>query len=128
MDTVANTLTTLVNAQRVKKERVALPYSRLNEKLVELLAAQKRVATYRVQEGTPAKLIVTLQYDSASMPAIRGARRISRPGARHYVSRAELPYPTHGEGFYVVSTPQGLMSEAQARKSGFGGELIGEIW
>lgn len=128
MDTVGNMLTTIVNAQRVRKERVALPYSRLNEKLVELLVAQKRLATFRVQEGTPAKLIVTLQYDPTSLPGIRGVRRISRPGARHYVSREDLPYPTHGEGFYVVSTPQGLMSETQARKSGLGGELIGEIW
>lgn len=128
MDTVANMLTTIVNAQRVKKERVALPYSRLNEKLVELLAARKRVATFRVQEGEKAQLIVTLTYDEAKNAGIRGARRISRPGARRYVTREQLPYPSHGEGFYVVSTPQGLMSEVQARKSGLGGELIGEIW
>jgi small subunit ribosomal protein S8 len=128
MDTVANMLTAIVNAQRVKKERVAVPYSRLNEKLATLLADQKRVATFRVQEGEKAKLVITLKYGGEEEAGIRGARRISRPGARHYVSREKLPYPTHGDGFYVVSTNQGLMSEKAARKAGLGGELMGEVW
>lgn len=128
MDTVANMLTTIVNAQRVNKERVMLPYSRLSEKLAELLAEQKRIATFRVQEGQPAKLVITLKYDGEKEAAIRGVRRISRPGARQYLSREALPYPTHGEGFYVLSTSKGLMSEVQARRAGLGGELIGEIW
>lgn len=128
MDTVGNMLTSLVNAQRVKKERVLLPYSRLNERLVELLAREGRVASFRVQDGTPAKLVVTLRYEGDQEPGIRGARRVSRPGARHYVPKDKLPHPMHGNGFFIVSTSHGLMSETQARKQGLGGELIGEIW
>lgn len=127
MDTIANVLTTLLNAQRVGKPRVALPFSKLTERLLEVLKSRRKVADMRLQEGQPGQLIVQLQYEGKE-PAIRGVRRVSKPGGRKHVSKENLPYPSHGEGFYVVSTSRGMMDEKKARREGLGGELMCEIW
>lgn len=127
MDTIGNMLTSLVNAQRVKKERVLIPYSRVHESLLKLLEARGRIGHVSRKEGTAGKLLVTLKYDDGK-PSIRGVRRLSKPGGRHYVGTGGLPYPTHGNAFYVVSTSQGLMDQMRARREKLGGELMCEIW
>src|SRR5688572_18617672 len=127
MDTIGNMLISLLNAQRVGKARVAVPYSKLNERLLALLKDRHRIADVRVQEGKSAKLLVTLAYEG-KQPALHGVRRISKPGGHQYITKEELPYPTHGEGFYIVSTSHGVMDERRARKEGLGGELMCEIW
>ena len=128
MDTVANMLTTLINAQRVNKVRVAVPYAKMQESLLKFLKEKKRIASMRVQEGEKPKLVVTLKYDEDKNPAIRGVRRVSKPGARKYVSAAAMPYTKHGDAFFVVSTSKGIIDEVTARRTGIGGELICEIW
>lgn len=128
MDTIANMLTSLVNAQRVRKERVVVPYSRFSERVLTLLKDHKRVADFRLQEGPQAKFVVTLLYNEGKRPALSGVQRMSKPGGRRYVVKAGLPYPRHGEGFYIISTSRGLMDEKKARKEKLGGELMCEIW
>jgi small subunit ribosomal protein S8 len=127
MDTIGNMLTSLLNAQRVGKPRVAVPYSKAAERLLALLKDRGRLADTRVQEGMPAKIVVTLKYEN-NQPGLSGVRRISKPGGHRYITKEELPYPTRGEGFYVVSTSRGIMDERRARKEGLGGELMCEIW
>lgn len=128
MDTVANMLTALVNAQRVKKERVAVPHSQFTQRLLAVLKDHGRIADFRVQEGPQAKVVVTLAYRSGKQPQLSGMRRISSPGGRRYVVHTKLPYPKHGEGFYLISTSRGVMDEVRARKEKLGGELMCEIW
>ncbi|MEK7557498.1 MAG: 30S ribosomal protein S8 [Patescibacteria group bacterium] len=127
MDTIANLLTSLLNAQRTKKERVELPYSHSSERLLTVLRDQGRIATWRVTEGKPAKFIVSLKYEEG-LPVIRGVRRVSKPGARQYIPKSKIPHPKYGEGFYVISTSAGVMDGTRARKEGLGGELMCEIW
>ncbi len=127
MDTIANLLTTLLNAQKVGKERAAVPASAATERVLSVLKARGRIADMRLQEGVQGKFIVTLKYED-KQPAIRGVRRISKPGGHFHVSKDKLPYPSRGEGFYVISTSRGVMDEKQARKAGLGGELMCEIW
>ena len=128
MDTIANMLTTLVNAQRVHKDRVSVPYSRTTERILNVLQDRRRIASLRFQEGTPGKFIVSLKYEDSGEGAIRGARRVSKPGGRRYVAKVGLPHPKHGEGFFIVSTSRGVMDGVAARKEGLGGELMCEIW
>ena len=127
MDTIGNMLTSLVNAQRVKKERVLIPYSRVHESLLKLLEAQGRIGHVSRKDGFPPKLMVALKYEN-EQPVIHGGRRLSKPGGRRYVGADQLPYPTHGNAFYIVSTSQGLMDQMQARREKLGGELMCEIW
>lgn len=127
MDPVADMLTTLVTAQRVGKERVAVPYSRFKEQLAGLLQKKEAVAAARVQEGSRPKLVITLAYRDGE-PKVRRARRLSRPGRRRYVTKEKLPWTSGEPGFYVVSTSAGLMDEVEARRRGLGGELVCEVW
>lgn len=128
MDTIANMLTSILNAQRVGKKRVVVPYSRFKVRLAELLRDKGLIATFRQEEGTSPALVLTLAYDEQGSARIHGLRRLSSPGQRQYVSRHEIPYSLDGVGMVVVSTPKGLMDDTRARKEGMGGELVCEIW
>ena len=59
---------------------------------------------------------------------IEGLRRISRPGLRHYAGATEIPRVRGGLGVAVISTPEGVMTDAQARKKNLGGELLCYVW
>ena len=120
-------LTSLITAQRVGKDRVAVPYSRFKEQLAGFLQKKKMVSSTRVQEGAKAKLIISLAYQDKE-PKIGQVRRLSSPGRRCYVKAGELPWAGGRAGFYVVSTSSGLMDEVEARRKGLGGELVCEIW
>lgn len=127
MDTVANLLTTLVNAQRVGKERVAVPHSQLKEQLVKLLQEKGAVRSVRVQGTHKPKLVVTLAYNEFRQGKIRQAHRISVPGRRRYVGRHRIPWRVGQSGFYIISTSAGLMDGETARQRGLGGEVICDI-
>jgi len=129
MDSIANMLTSLMNAQRLRKARVVVPYSRFKEELAKLLQHKGLVATIRVQDGSPKQLMVTLAYnEETGEPRLQGARRISTPGQRQYVKQQEVPYPIQAQGAVVVSTSHGLMDDREARQQGLGGELVCEVW
>ena len=53
--------------------------------------------------------------------------RVSRPGLRVYKAKDELPKILNGLGISIVSTSSGIMTDAQARKKGLGGEVIGLV-
>ncbi len=128
MDPVANMLITLVNAQKVGKKRVALPYSVYKKQLLDFMVKKGHIANVRVQDGPRAKLVVTLAYDEAESPAMSGVKRISSPGRRYYVKKDDIPFTYQGFGSLVLSTSAGLMDEVEARKKGVGGELLCAIW
>lgn len=127
MDPIADILTSLLNAQRVGKERVALPYAAFSERLARFLHERGVVGDVRVQEGTRPKLVITLAYRDGQ-PKVTAARRLSSPGRRFYVSHRELPYAGRRPGFFVISTSQGLMDAEKARKERLGGELVCVIY
>lgn len=127
MDTIANMLVALVNAQKVGKERVVVPYSQLKESLVSVMQKKGVVLKFKIKDGVKPKLVVTLAYDKEK-PKISEVRRISKPGCRVYVTCKELPYCGGRPGFYIVSTSSGLMDEREAKKRKLGGELICVVW
>lgn len=126
MDTVADMLTTLVNAQRVGKERAAVAHSRFKEQLARLLQQKGVVADVRVQSGPQSKLIITLKYEEGR-PRVRQAIRLSKPGRRLYVKSDEIPWGTKSVSTFIISTSKGLMDEKGAREAGLGGELVCEL-
>lgn len=121
-------LTTLINAQRVGKRRVAIPYSSFTKELLEFLQQRGLVASVRVQEAPRAKLVVTLKYDEDNQPIIHGVRRLSKPGSRYYARARAIPYRYAKVGLIVLSTSRGLKDDRAARQEKVGGELICAIW
>ena len=127
MDVIANMLVALVNAQKVNKGRVVVPYSQLKEGLIGVMQKKGVVSKMKVKAGVKPKLIITLAYDKGE-PKIKQAQRVSKPGRRIYVTHKELPHCSGRPGFYIVSTSNGLMDEVEARKKNLGGEVICVIW
>ena len=69
-----------------------------------------------------------LAYRDDNRNAIRGLRRISKPGLRVYVGRGEIPRVYGGLGIAIISTPQGMMTGYEAWRKGIGGELVCYVW
>ena len=127
MDTIANMLVSLKNAQQVGKKRIAVPYSKAAVSLAQFFQEKGLVVKIREQEGPRRKLIITLNY-ADDKPRLNGLRRISKPGQRRYVGKDEIPYSFDGFGFLIISTSRGLVDDKTARRDGIGGEIICEVW
>ena len=123
-DPIADLLTRIRNAQRAGKPDVSSPSSTLKVALVKVLKDEGYVADYAVtREGGKSRLDVQLKYHEGR-PVIDRLERVSRPGLRIYRGRTQLPKVLGGMGTVIVSTPKGLMTDAQARAAGHGGEVL----
>ena len=127
-DPIADMLARIRNAAMVRKAEVVLPYSKAKAAIAQLLAANGFIQTVQESgEGTTKTLILTLSTEGASSP-ITEITRLSKPGRRHYVRSQEIPVVRRGRGMVLVSTSKGLMTGADARTQGLGGELICKVY
>jgi small subunit ribosomal protein S8 len=123
-DPIADLLTRIRNGQRAGKPEVSAIASRLKAAVVKVLKDEGYIADYAVvREGRKSKLNVQLKYHEGR-PVIDRLERVSRPGLRIYRGRDQLPRILGGMGTVIVSTPQGVMTDAQARAAGQGGEVL----
>ncbi len=128
-DPIADMLTCIRNAGQARHKKVDIPASRVKEEVVKVLLREKFVQNYRrVEDGRQGILRVYLKYDDESMPIIQHLRRVSTPGRRYYVNRHSVPRVRGGLGTVIVSTPQGVMTDREAREAGIGGEVLAEVW
>ena len=126
-DSISDMLTRIRNAQAVTKADVAFPYSKLKFAIAKILEKEGYVA--KVEQVTDAKfpvIRVTLNYEDRQ-PKIRMIRRVSRPGNRVYAKSTELPVVLSDIGIAILSTPNGLMTNKEARARHLGGEVICEV-
>jgi small subunit ribosomal protein S8 len=127
-DPIADFLTRIRNALRIRKPSVDIPYSRLKSELARVLMDCSFIHDYvHVDEGPQGYLRLYLKY-GAQGPAIQGLKRISRPGLRRYVAHREIPRVLNGLGVSVMTTSRGIMTGNEARRQGLGGEVVAEIW
>lgn len=128
-DPIADMLTRIRNGAKARHDQVSMPWSRVKEDVGRVLREQGFVRDVSVS-GEVAKrtLTVRLSYTDAGESAITGIRRVSRPGMRVYSHSAEVPSVRGGLGVSIVSTPQGLLVDRDARKRKVGGEIICEVW
>jgi small subunit ribosomal protein S8 len=73
--------------------------------------------------GGKSELNIQLKYHNGE-PVIRELRRVSKPGRRIYASVGDLPKVYNGLGIAIVSTPRGVLSDAEAREARVGGEVL----
>lgn len=123
-DPIADMFVRIKNGQAMRKVAVSMPSSKVKTRIAELLKAEGYINDVRVQEvdGKP-KLEITLKYYMGK-PVIERLERASRPGLRKYRGASELPKVLGGLGISIISTPEGIMTDAQARSKGLGGEVI----
>ncbi len=128
-DPIADLLTRIRNAARAKHPRVDLPSSKLKVEIARILKEEGYLATYKVVEEKGKKTLrVFLRYTPDRRSVITDLKRISRPGSRRYVGKADIRPVVGGMGISILSTPRGLMTGQTARKEGIGGELLCEVW
>ena len=127
-DPIADMLTRIRNAQMVSHPAVEMPSSRSKAAVADILKREGYIEDYEVTANKPQdRLKVALKYDGAK-PAIRGLRRVSKPGLRVSVQRKEAPRAFNGVGISIVSTSKGVMTGREAWRQGLGGELWAYVW
>ncbi|NLM42243.1 MAG: 30S ribosomal protein S8 [Firmicutes bacterium] len=128
-DPIADMLTRIRNASSVKHESVDIPRSKLKEELARILKDEGFIRDYKVIDDNKQGIIrVYLKYDPVQGSVIRGLKRISKPGARVYASKEEVPRVLGGLGVAILSTSKGIVTDRVARKEGIGGEVICYVW
>ena len=128
-DPIADMLTRVRNAVVVGNPTVSMPASRTKIGIAKILAREGLVASCEVESGASQdKLVITLKYDEERRPAIRGLKRISKPGLRVYSGVRDIPRVMGGVGLVVLSTSKGLMTGSEAYRKRIGGEVICYAW
>ncbi|MDY0075027.1 MAG: 30S ribosomal protein S8 [Acholeplasmataceae bacterium] len=128
-DPIADMLTRIRNANRMRHEKVEMPASRLKADVLSVLKKEGFIVDYSVvKDGVQGKIVVTLKYTSTKERVIKGLKRISKPGLRVYTSVENLPKVLNGLGIAVISTSKGIMTDREARLAQVGGEVLAYIW
>jgi small subunit ribosomal protein S8 len=124
-DPIGDMLARIRNAQERGKQKVTTPASRLRERVLEVLQHEGFIRGFAtVQQGTAkAEIEIELKYFDGT-PVIHEIHRVSKPGRRVYASVSKLPTVYNGLGISILSTPKGVMSDADARAQNVGGEVI----
>jgi len=116
-------LTRVRNAQKASKVTVKMPASKQKARIAAVLKDQGYIRDFRLSDDKLPQLIIELKYYQGK-PVIEEVKRISRPGLRIFKSKDELPSINGGLGIAIISTSKGVMTDAEARAAGFGGEVI----
>jgi small subunit ribosomal protein S8 len=126
-DPIADMFTRIRNAQRVDKQTVAMPSSKLKAAIAAVLKDEGYIDGFQVKDeaGKP-QLELQLKY-YAGRPVIERLERVSKPGLRVYKGRDSLPQVLNGLGVAIVTTSKGVMTDRRARQTGVGGEVIGYV-
>jgi small subunit ribosomal protein S8 len=129
-DPIADMLTRMRNALAARHERVHLPASRMKQEIARVLQEEGYIHDFRVDkaEHPQGLLCITLKYDATNTSVIRGLRKISTPGKRHYVSCQEMPKVLDGAGIAIISTSRGILTDQQCMAENVGGEVLCFVW
>ena len=123
-DPIADILTRIRNAQLVGHSEVTMPASNLKSAIAKVLKDEGYIGDFRVAEnGAKAELEIALKYFEGK-PVIERLQRVSRSGLRQYRGKDAIPKVLGGLGVAIISTSKGIMTDAQARQQGVGGEVL----
>lgn len=133
-DTISDMLTRIRNACLTKKSTVLIPYIRLNQQIAQILEKEGFIQTFQFSDDSK-NLILRLKYRSKQTlqgkrkeSCITNLKRISKPGLRIYSNHKDIPRVLGGAGIVILSTPEGLMTDREARSLGIGGEILCSVW
>ena len=124
-DPIADMLTRIRNGLMAGKSVVTSPASKTRQRILDVLQREGYIRGYSRTEGeaNKAELSIELKYMEGE-PVIRTINRVSKPGRRVYSSVRDLPRVHNGLGISIVSTPKGVLSDAEARENNVGGEIL----
>ena len=126
-DPIGDMLARIKNAQVRNHSKVSLPSSKFKAKIADVLKSEGYIVDYKVNDDKKPLIEINLKYNSGN-PVINTIERISKPGRRIFSSASSLPKINNGLGIAIVSTPQGVMTDVDARKKKLGGEIICKVF
>jgi small subunit ribosomal protein S8 len=128
-DPLGDMLTRIRNGQHARKATVPVPASKIRINVLDVLQREGFIRGYTEAELRPGvkELTVELKYHDGE-PAIREMARVSRPGRRVYSKIKDLPRVYNGLGVAILSTPRGVISDAEAREANVGGEVLCKVF
>lgn len=128
-DPIADMLSQIRNGIQAHHDRVELPASKLKAQVARILKNEGFITNYKVVDQKPQGVLrIYLKYAEDGEPVIHGIERISRPGRRVYRGKESIPQVLGGLGLAIVSTSKGVLSGAEAARSGVGGEVLCQVW
>lgn len=141
-DSISDLLTRIRNASMVQHSSVNVPYSRINLQICEILEKEGYIHSFQLSSNTnltttndSSTITIRLKYRysktlraKVKQSCITNLRRISKPGLRIYTNYKEIPRILGGTGIVILSTPEGLMTDREARLGKVGGELLCSVW
>lgn len=128
-DPLGDMLTRIRNGQQARKNTITCPNSRLRQNVLEVLKREGFIRGYAPAEVRPgiSEIRVELKYHEGD-PVIRQLNRVSKPGRRIYTGVRDLGRVYNGLGIAILSTPRGVLSDAEAREQNVGGEVLCEVF
>ena len=126
-DPIGDMLARIKNAQVRNHSKVTLPSSKFKAKIADVLKSEGYIIDYKINDEIKPSIEINLKYNSGN-PVINTIERISKPGRRIFSSASSLPKINNGLGIAIVSTPQGVMTDVDARKKKLGGEIICKVF
>jgi small subunit ribosomal protein S8 len=134
-DPIADMLTRIRNASSVGKQETVVPMSKVKYAVAQILERENWIQKVEVEEIDGKKegvkfsqLKIFLRYKKSGKSVINSLQKVSKPGLKIYVGKDELPKVLNDFGIAVISTPQGVMTNKEARKKGIGGEVLCKIY
>ena len=126
-DPIGDMLARIKNAQIRNHNKVSLPSSKFKAKIADVLKSEGYIIDYKIKDDKKPSIEINLKYNSGN-PVINTIERISKPGRRIFSSANSLPKINNGLGIAIISTPQGVMTDVDARKKKLGGEIICKVF
>lgn len=128
-DPIADMLTRIRNAIRVKADKVDIPASRMKIEIAKILKEEGFIKSYKINRDKKQGIIrINLKYTPDGDSVISNLERVSKPGRRVYVSKEEIPRVMGWLGIAILTTSQGVMTDKECRRRGVGGEVICYVW
>jgi len=128
-DPIADMLTRIRNASTARHDKVDIPASKLKKNVAQILLGEGFIKSYKFLDDQKQGVIrIYLKYGPDKKGIISGLKRISKPGCKVYVTKDKLPKVLGGLGSAIISTSSGIMTSAQCKREGVGGEVLCYIW
>ena len=127
-DPVADMLTRIRNATRIKAEKIDIPISKMKLEIAKILKEEGFIRAYKILKDKRQGILRVIPKYVDNESVISGLKRVSKPGRRVYVGSKEIPRVIGGLGVAILTTSKGVLSDKICRREGVGGEVICYIW
>lgn len=127
-DPIADMLTRIRNAMRIKSDKVDIPISKMKLEIAKIMKEEGFIRAYKILKDRKQGILRVIPKYVDSQSVITGLKRVSKPGRRFYVSKDEIPKVMGGLGVAILTTSRGIMTDQACRREGVGGEVICYLW